>query len=105
MFLREQRERGSQGIVVAQHWFGRDHSLNRSFFVLVRLKAFGFASRGNREVPNSRIKKRLKLGRQPEAGKLPYEIEKRFLEDVEGQFAVAGEPIGQAHDPVAVPVI
>src|SRR5438046_5744638 len=105
MLVGEHRQRRNQRFVLIPDWNRRGCCLAHSCFVLDRLKAFGLSSCGNREVADGRVKKGLKVRRQPEAGKFPYEIEKRFLEGVEGQFAVTGETIGQAHDPVTVTVI
>jgi hypothetical protein len=55
-----------------------------------------------REVRHRRIEEGGERARQPEARELPPEVGERLLEDVERVVAVAGDAMGEAHDPVAV---
>ena len=55
-----------------------------------------------RQVAHHRIEKGLHLGGEHEAGEAAEQVGERILEDVEGIVAIAGVPLGQRHDPVAI---
>jgi hypothetical protein len=76
-------------------------------FKLLQLSGRGLVTRrllprSDGEMANRRVEERLQIGRQPEAGELPQQIQERLLQHIQRGITVPGEPIGEPGDPVPV---
>src|SRR5881394_1604611 len=72
---------------------------------VIGLVSGGFAPGRERQVTNRRIEEAAQLTGQGEPGKLPEEIQERFLQHIQGEGVVAGKAGGQVGDPIAMAAI